>query len=94
MRIIPTTPVPDVLSGDLTATEVADVLEHLRYGRSSGTATVEIDRAHGEISGRLDQAPAAPGRMNAKAEVPLGPTARRAAAWASQHDWPSGLTGA
>ena len=36
--------VPDVLNGDMTATEVVEVLTHLRFGRSNGTATVELDR--------------------------------------------------
>jgi hypothetical protein len=37
-------PVPDVLRGDMTKSEVAEVLMHLRFGRHSGVATIEVDR--------------------------------------------------
>jgi hypothetical protein len=37
--------VPDVLNGNMTISEVVEVLTHLHFGRSSRTATVELDRA-------------------------------------------------
>jgi len=37
-------PVPDVLRGDMTISQVAEVLMHLRFGRYTGTATIEVDK--------------------------------------------------
>ena len=34
----------DVLNGDMTKSEVVEVLTSLRFGRYTGTATVELDK--------------------------------------------------
>jgi hypothetical protein len=36
--------VPDTLDGSMTRFEIAEVLEHLRFGHFNGKAVIELDR--------------------------------------------------